>query len=148
VNRLGLLACVVAITACRSEHEPPEPTQGSAGSVTTPSPPPLPPIDRAALLAGTLPDADPTTEVVNAQCRICHTVDYLTQQRLGEAAWKKTIDKMRKFGATLTDEQAAAMVTYTARYWNPELPPRAFARVALPAGALPLAPAAPAPKSP
>ena len=144
---LCVLACVVALAACKSEQRAPEPSPGSAA--TTPTPPPPPPaVDKAALLAGKLPEGDRATDVVNAQCRICHSIDYLTQQRLGEAAWKKTIEKMRKFGANLSDEEAAAVVSYAGRYWNPELPPRTWPLVAPPAGAMPLAPASPAPKAP
>lgn len=131
-----LLACLVVLAACKSEQSGPESAKGSAASAPAPAPTPV--IDKAALLAGTLPDADPTTEVVNAQCRICHAIEYLTQQRLGEAGWKKTIDKMRKFGANLTDEQASGIVAYAARYWNPDLPQRTWTLVAPPAGALPI----------
>src|SRR5262249_16956901 len=95
-------------------------------------------IDRDALLAGKLPDNAPETELVNAQCRICHTIEYLTQQRLGEAGWKKTIDKMRKFGANLTDDQVTSLVAFAARYWNPDLPRRTWVAGPAPAGALPL----------
>ncbi len=136
MNRLCVLACVVALTACKSEQSAPTPAPGSAA--TAPTPPPLPAVDKAALIAGKLPEGDPTTDVVYAQCQICHSVDYLTQQRLGEAAWKKTIEKMRKFGANLSDEEAAAVVSYAGRYWNPELPSRTWPLVAAPVGALPL----------
>jgi hypothetical protein len=107
----------------------------------------MPPVDQAALLTGKLPDADPMTGVVSAQCVICHSLDYLTQQRLGEAGWKKTVEKMRKFGANLSDQEAGAVVSYAARYWNPTLPPRPFALTELPIGSLPIAPPSPAPKS-
>lgn len=131
------LIIVLALAACRSEHKPaPEPAP------TQPTPPPAPPvtIDRDALLAGKLPDGAPETDLVNAQCRICHSVEYLTQQRLGEGAWKKTIDKMRKFGAVLTDEQAASLVAFATRYWNPDLPGRTWTPGPPPPGALPSAP--------
>ncbi|HEX5062416.1 MAG TPA: cytochrome c [Kofleriaceae bacterium] len=128
---------VLALAACRSEDKPapaqqPVPTQ--------PTPPAAPPvtIDRDALLAGKLPEGAPETDLVNAQCRICHSVEYLTQQRLGEAAWKKTIDKMRKFGAVLTDEQAASLVAFAAHYWNPDLPGRTWTPGPPPPGALPI----------
>jgi len=146
VNRSWLF--VALLVACKSEpnRAPEEPTPGSASA---PAPTPPPPIDKAALLAGKLPsaDTDPTTEIVYAQCQICHSIDYLTQQRLGEAGWKKTIEKMRKFGANITDEQVTALVSYATRYWNTELPPRAWTtRVAPPAAAMPIA--VPAPKAP
>ena len=61
---------------------------------------------------------------------------YLTQQRLSEATWKKTIEKMRKFGANLTDEQSASLAAFAARYWNPDLPGRTWVAGPPPAGAL------------
>ncbi len=129
---------IVALVACGSKKEdkpappppPPPPVEAAA-----PAPPA---IDREALLAGKLPEGTPETEVINAQCQICHTVQYLTQQRLSEAAWKKTIDKMRKFGANLTDDEAASIVTFAARYWNPDLPGRTWTPGPPPPGALPL----------
>jgi hypothetical protein len=140
VRRATLASIVVAaLAACRSEDKPaPTPSPTATGSAAAPAPaPPPPPIDRDALVAGKLPEGAPETELVNAQCRICHSVEYLTQQRLSEAGWKKTIDKMRKFGATLTDEQAAALVAFAARYWNPDLPGRTWVLGPPPAGALP-----------
>lgn len=136
MNRAFCILLVLG-AACRSEDKPaPAPTP-------PPQPTPAPPvvtIDRDALLAGKLPDGAPETEIVNAQCRICHSVEYLTQQRLGEGAWKKTIDKMRKFGANLSDEQAASLVAFAAKYWNADLPGRTWSPGPPPAGALPAAP--------
>ena len=132
------LAIVLALVACKSDSPPPAPPPQPPATPTPPAPPPAPAIDRDALLAGKLPEGAPEMELVNAQCRICHTTEYLTQQRLGEPGWKKTIDKMRKFGAVLTDDEAASLVTFAARYWNPDLPGRTWTPGPPPAGALPL----------
>lgn len=132
-------AAVIAgllVAACRSrEHA--EPAPAPAPPASQPPAPTPPPIDRDALLAGKLPEGAPETELINAQCRICHSEQYVTQQRLSPAAWKKTIDKMRKFGAVLDDEKAASLAAFAARYWTPDLPPRTWALGPLPAGALP-----------
>ena len=137
------LLIVVALVACRSNENAP-PVSGSAGSgAPVPAAAPAPAIDRAALLAGTLPEGAPEIDLINAQCRICHTTEYLTQQRLTEPAWKKTIDKMRKFGAALDEAQAASLAAFAARYWNPDLPPRTWEPGPPPPGALPIAAAAP-----
>ena len=128
----AVLLVVVMLAACKSKREQPPP----------PSPPPAaapapPPIDRAALLDGKLPEGAPETDLINAQCRVCHAVEYLTQQRLSEPAWQKTIAKMRKFGAAVDDQQAAALAKFAATYWNPALPGRTFKLAPLPAGAVP-----------
>ena len=129
------LVLLVALVACNSKQDKPPPP---APAPVQPAPPPAPTIDRAALLDGRLPEGAPETELINAQCRVCHAVEYLTQQRLSEAAWGKTIAKMRKFGAAVDDQQAAALAKFAATYWNPALPARTFKLAAPPAGALPL----------
>jgi len=137
--RRAVLVAIVLVAACKAKHEPPAPEpQGSAGSAATaPTPPPV--MDRAALLDGKLPEGTPEVELINAQCRICHTTEYLTQQRLSEAAWTKTITKMKKFGANLTDADVTTLATFAATYWNPDLPPRtSWKLVPPPVGALPL----------
>ena len=134
---------LLVLVACRSKEDAPAPPPTPTPTPTptpAPQPPPAPAIDRAALLAGQLPEGAAETELINAQCRICHGTEYLTQQRLGEPAWKKTIDKMRKFGANLTDAEAASLVAFAARYWTPDLPSRTWSPGPPPAGALPLAP--------
>lgn len=122
---------LLVLAACNSEPSPP-------AQVHTP-PTPAQSTDRAALLAGKVPFGVEST-LINARCLLCHSVDYLTQQRLSEAAWKKTIDKMRKFGASLTDTEAASLVAFAARYWNPDLPERTWVPVPAPSGALPMNP--------
>ena len=130
---MRLLLIVLALAACKSKQDQPPPPPPPVAA----RPPAPPPIDRAALLDGKLPEGAPETDLINAQCRICHAVEYLTQQRLSEAVWQKTIAKMRKFGAALDDQQAAALAKFAATYWNPDLPGRQFKLAPLPAGALP-----------
>jgi len=84
-----------------------------------------------ALLNGDLPD-DPARALVQRNCLLCHTADYITQQRLTEGQWQRTVDKMRKFGTPATDAEAKSMVAYLARYWTVDLPPPRSPRVALP----------------
>jgi hypothetical protein len=131
------LVLVVALVACKAKHGQPAPEPvGSGSPAVAPTAPPV--MDRAALLDGKLPEGTHEVDLINAQCRICHSTEYLTQQRLSEAAWTKTIAKMKKFGANLSDEDAAALAKFAANYWNPDLPPRtAWKVVAPPSGALP-----------
>ena len=119
---------LLALVACKSHEQAPPPP---------PAPPPAPVIDRAALLEGKLPDGAAENSLVMSQCQICHNYEYLTQQRLTEPGWKKTVEKMRKFGAVLTDDQAAQLVAFATRYWNPDLPGRTWKAGPPPAGAIP-----------
>jgi hypothetical protein len=74
-----------------------------------------------ALLQGQMPD-EAAKPLVQARCMLCHTGDYLTQQRLNQGQWEKTVEKMRKFGAPATDEEARLISAYLAKYWTQELP--------------------------
>lgn len=120
---------LVVLVACgnKSETKPPPPV--------APEAPPA--IDREALLAGKLPEGAPESEVINAQCRICHAVEYVTQQRLSEAGWTKTLLKMRTFGANLSESDVPRLAAFAARYWSLDLPDRVYSSVSPPAGALP-----------
>jgi Spy/CpxP family protein refolding chaperone len=95
------------------------------------------PDERAtALVEGKLPD-DPALPLVQSRCLLCHSGDYLTQQRLTEGQWQRTVDKMRKFGTPANDEEAKAIVAYLARNWTVELPPPRPARAPPPRGSVP-----------
>jgi hypothetical protein len=85
-----------------------------------------------ALVNGQLPD-DPARPLVQGKCLLCHSGDYVTQQRLTEGQWQRTVDKMRKFGTPANDEEAKLIVAYLSRYWTPDLPPPRVMRAAPPA---------------
>ncbi len=92
---------------------------------------------RVELVAGKLPE-DPAREVVLGKCVICHSEEYVTQQRLTPGQWKGTVEKMRKFGAPLTDDEVKLVSEYLGRNWTPDLPdPRPAKAVAAPKGSLP-----------
>ncbi len=89
-----------------------------------------------ALVDGQLPD-DPARPLVQSKCLLCHTGEYLTQQRLTEGQWQRTVEKMRKFGTPASDEEAKEIVAYLARNWTPDLPPPRPVRAPLPRGSVP-----------
>lgn len=122
---------LLLLVACGGKSEDkPKPT-------TAPDPAPAPAVDREALLAGKLPEGAPESEVINVQCRICHAVEYVTQQRLSEAGWTKTFLKMKTFGANISEADVPRLAAFAVRHWNAELPDRVLAPVPPPAGALP-----------
>lgn len=113
----------------------------SAAAAGPAEPPPAKarPADAAQqeLVSGRLPE-DPARAVVLGKCIICHTVDYVTQQRLTPGQWQKTVEKMRKFGSPLTDDEVKLVSGYLGRYWTVDLPePRTPKPVAAPKGSLP-----------
>jgi len=96
-----------------------------------------PPDERTkALVEGKLPD-DPALPLVQSKCLLCHTGDYLTQQRLTEGQWQRTVDKMRRFGTPANDEEGKAIAAYLARNWTIDLPPPRPVRASPPRGSVP-----------
>jgi len=97
---------------------------------------PAPEAVRAVLLEGKFPDA-PGKSVMLGKCGICHSVDYVSNNRLTPAQWKGTVAKMRRFGAPMTDDEAAVLTEYLGRYWTTDLPEPRAKPVPPPRGALP-----------
>lgn len=89
-----------------------------------------------ALVDGQMPD-DPAKPLVQAKCMMCHSGEYLTQQRLSEGAWQKEVDKMRKFGTPASEEEGKLIAAYLARNWTPDLPAPRPVRAKLPRGSVP-----------
>ncbi len=85
-----------------------------------------------------LPEAAPEMLVLKSNCQVCHTLEYVTQQRLTEPQWKKTVDKMIKFGAPVPTTDIARLVTFLAVHLTPELADAPPVRVKTPEGALPV----------
>ncbi len=88
------------------------------------------------LLQGQLPD-EPGRVLVQQKCMICHTAEYVTQQRLSEGAWKKTVEKMRKFGSPVSDDEVQAIAAYLARSFTPAMAPAEAPLAPLPKGSVP-----------
>lgn len=135
-----LIVAWVTCTGCGREAEPPaQPARPVAPPATLPVAvaPAVEPSSEAALLRGELPKG-PQSEVMLARCQICHTLDYITQQRLSGVQWDKTLTKMQKWGSPLTDDEKKALGPYLASTWRSELPDRASARVPTPEGAVPV----------
>ncbi len=95
-----------------------------------------PPADQAALVEGKIPD-DPERALFQAKCLMCHTGDYVTQQRLTEGQWQKSVEKMKRWGAPLADDEVKALAAWFGRTWNPNLPERRSPRRAAPRGSTP-----------
>jgi len=57
----------------------------------------------------------PGRDQTQASCSMCHSLDYIVMNSpfQDRAAWEKTVNKMIKvYGAPLSDEDAAAIVSY------------------------------------
>ena len=61
------------------------------------------------------PAPDPAgAELRRTRCHVCHDDALIDQQRLTLDGWKREIDKMRAWGARLTDVEQAALAEYLA----------------------------------
>jgi hypothetical protein len=92
---------------------------------------------QAAIVAGKLPES-PAKSIVLVKCQICHTADYVTQQRLTPVQWQKTVEKMRKLGSPLTDDEVKLVSDYLGRHWTLDVPERPPRPVRAPANLVPV----------
>ena len=112
-------------------------TAGGCGGLRPHEPAPAPPAAHAApsAQAPTATQAgltSPALEIVRNDCLAGHTVDLLKQQRLTEAQWAKTIDKMHRWGAPTEAESASTLATALASTSGTDSGP--FTPEELPAG--------------
>jgi len=62
-------------------------------------------------------------ELVNIQCLLCHSADYIsTQPRLSRAAWNAAVFKMKdKYGAPINTNTVAQLVDYLTKSYGAEV---------------------------
>ena len=68
----------------------------------------------------------PGVELAQANCLICHSVEYVTSQpRLDRKFWEASVKKMReKYAAPIADEAVAALVDYLVATYGTADPPK------------------------
>jgi hypothetical protein len=74
--------------------------------------------------------AGPIQAKVRTACTECHDASIIRQQRLGERAWTKELDKMIKWGALVGPAERAAFIEYLSVSFPPDKPPSPAVRVA------------------
>lgn len=119
---LSIAASLSAALACSKAGEPSPPsTPSTPATAATPATLVVSTEQtRAAALRGELPDG-PEVNIAASRCAICHTTQYLTQQRLTEAQWSKTIEKMKKWGAPIDEAESASLARYLGTHFPAEL---------------------------
>ena len=70
-------------------------------------------VTATAASAQTLP-AGAGADVLKAKCISCHEADIIVSQRLSLAAWTRSVDKMVRWGATITPAEREALHPYLA----------------------------------
>jgi cytochrome c5 len=52
-------------------------------------------------------------------CLVCHDADIIEQQKLSKTAWTRSVEKMMRWGATVTDADKQPLVDYLAAQFPP-----------------------------
>jgi cytochrome c oxidase cbb3-type subunit III len=72
--------------------------------------------DLAAVSAALRPRAQ---ALIIARCSVCHTSDLITQQRLPRERWETTVEKMKHWGAEISDDEGELLVRYLSARYHP-----------------------------
>ena len=58
-------------------------------------------------------------EVLNKRCVSCHEADIISGQKLSLTGWTRSVDKMVRWGATVTPEERDVLQPYLAQHFAP-----------------------------
>jgi cytochrome c5 len=58
-------------------------------------------------------------DVLNKRCISCHETDIITSQKLSLTGWTRSVDKMVRWGATITPEEREVLQPYLAQQFAP-----------------------------
>ena len=72
----------------------------------------------ASVFAQQLPDG-PGAAVLKSRCVVCHESDIITSQRLSLTGWTRSIDKMVRWGSSITPEERDTLQPYLAEHFGP-----------------------------
>lgn len=73
----------------------------------------------APLAAQSLP-AGAGLDVLNKRCLICHEADIITSQKLTLTGWTRSVDKMVRWGSSITPEEREVLQPYLAAHFAPK----------------------------
>ncbi len=77
--------------------------------------------DDTAIVAALAPRAE---SLLVARCSVCHSENLITQQRLPRARWEATVEKMKHWGAEISQDEAELLVRYLSARYHPGAPDR------------------------
>lgn len=60
-------------------------------------------------------------DVLNKRCVSCHESDIISSQKLSLTGWTRSVDKMVRWGATITPEEREVLQPYLAQHFGPRL---------------------------
>ena len=59
-------------------------------------------------------------DVMNRRCLSCHESDIITSQKLSLTGWTRSVDKMVRWGASITPEEREVLQPYLAQHFAPK----------------------------
>ena len=60
--------------------------------------------------------------LIIARCSVCHSPDLVAQQRLPQARWEATVEKMKHWGAEISNDEANLLLRYLSARYHPGAP--------------------------
>ena len=60
--------------------------------------------------------------LIIARCSVCHSPDLIVQQRLPRERWKATVEKMKRWGAEISNDEADLLMQYLSARYHPAAP--------------------------
>jgi len=61
---------------------------------------------------------DPAKALFESKCSACHSTDRPKSKKKDKAEWEQTVQRMKKNGAKLTDDEVKAIVEYLAKTYG------------------------------
>jgi cytochrome c5 len=58
-------------------------------------------------------------DVLKSRCVVCHDADIITSQKLSLTGWTRSVDKMVRWGASITPEERDVLQPYLAQHFAP-----------------------------
>ena len=112
---IGVAAALLLLLAGVSAQSP-----VPAGAAPAQSPVPAAPAQSAqpAGIGSALPGGA-GADVLRARCMSCHGSDLIASQKLSEAGWGREIDKMVRWGATVSEADRPILLGYLATHFAP-----------------------------
>jgi cytochrome c oxidase cbb3-type subunit III len=60
--------------------------------------------------------------LIIARCSVCHSPDLISQQRLSRDRWAATVEKMKHWGAEISNDEANLLTRYLSARYHPGAP--------------------------
>lgn len=98
-----------------------------AGCARSEAPPAAADASAAAAVAQPVAASDPfpvgkARDVLMGKCQICHSLEYVSQQRLTPQQWEATLAKMAGWGAPIDDAERALLAGELSSRFGPDTP--------------------------